>query len=510
MIKRVTIRFLFWLIATIGLTGFLRKLRDLCLLQATILKPGWVQGHILLGNRMAAKGCIDEALGCWRQAIALEPDLAQVRVQLVELLITRGRFDEAFSAWQDAHALRPDWPEIDSAIQNAFFFHGQMEIARRIFQDTMDVRRAFAVEHQLDQLGLRVLREFPTAIGHIALLDNYVKMGELGFRSPDQPVLLVHPTPSNPAYLSYWQDHLPCMINDPVAVDLLRPLAPYIEDRISAVLSARGTVEVDYDASVQAAIQVEWERQSRPHLLQLQEDHNQRGWEVLETLGVPRGAWFVALHVRETRTTSRANRDAEIASYRLAIEAIVERGGWVVRMGDPSMTSLPPMPQVLDYVHTEAWCDWMDVFLWARCRFFIGTPSGPAWVPPTFGVPCVATNWNAFFARRWYGQDLFIPKLFWSEKENRYLTFAECLCSTVRTAESPAYLASVGTKLVNNTPEELRDVVVEMLDRLDGTFQCSQEDRNLVARFEHLWTENGYRTNSPIGLAFLQKWAELI
>ena len=64
-----------------------------------------------------------------------------------------------------------------------------------------------------------------------------------------------------------------------------------------------------------------------------------RGWALLEKAGVPRGAWFVALHVRDIRwrgTTAglQAIRNADTASYLPAIDEIAQRGGFVIRMGD--------------------------------------------------------------------------------------------------------------------------------------------------------------------------------
>ena len=83
-------------------------------------------------------------------------------------------------------------------------------------------------------------------------------------------------------------------------------------------------------------------------------------------------------------------------------------------MGDPSMTPLPQMDNVLDYAHSQAKSDWMDVFLCGRCRFFIGLASGLSQVAARFGVPCVYVNWISNVLPAFSGRDLYIPKLFWS------------------------------------------------------------------------------------------------
>lgn len=450
--------------------------------------------------------------GC-KLAITLKPNWAEARVQLVAALIGLGRFDEAFAAWEQAFQFKPDWPEVHSRIQNIFYFCGQTWASRSIMQRVVDAKNEFARAHQLDKLGIRFLSEFPTAIGHIAILDSYVKMGILGRRSPARPILLVHPKLANPCYLDYWRRYLPDIITDPVAIELLSPLAKYIDDRIGVVMDSSGKQIVDdnYEGSAQrSSIQAQWEAEGRGPLLTLTDSDHERGWQCLQTLGVPTDAWFVGLHVRGGRMGSRGARDADIGTYRMAIESIVERGGWVIRMGDPSMTPLPPMPQVIDYAHSEVRSDWMDVFLWARCRFFIGIQSGPHAVPPTFGVPCVVTNWSSVGDRPWFSQDLYIFKLHWSESEARYLNFAEVISSPLAWAESSDYLASVGIKLVDNTPEEINDVVMEMLDRLEGKLRYSKEDEQLQAQFDRMWTSNAYKANGRIGRDFLRKWARLL
>jgi putative glycosyltransferase (TIGR04372 family) len=307
--------------------------------------------------------------------------------------------------------------------------------------------------------------------------------------------------------MEYWRRYLPDMITDPVAIELLSPLAKYLEDHLFAVMDASGKQICEFFIA-ERAIQAQWEEEGRSHLLTLSDSDHERGWRCLRGLGVPADAWFVGLHVREGRV--KGARNADINTYSLAMESIVARGGWVIRMGDPSMTPLPPMPQVIDYAHGQVRSDWMDVFLWAQCRFFIGTQSGPLMVPPTFGVPCVLTNSSSLGLRLWFNKDLCIFKLFWSKSEARYLNFAELVASALGWVESAKYLASQGIKLVDNTPKEINEVVIEMLDRLEGKLSYSREDEELQERFDSLYTSNASKANARIGQDFLRKWAHLL
>jgi putative glycosyltransferase (TIGR04372 family) len=159
-----------------------------------------------------------------------------------------------------------------------------------------------------------------------------------------------------------------------------------------------------------------WRAKGRGPLLEFPPDVAARGLAHLEKAGMPRGAWFVALHVRDIRwrgTTAglQAIRNADTASYGPAIEEITRRGGFVVRLRDPDAPLLPPLANVIDYGGSDIRADWMDIFLLARSRFVLGSASGPIFVPPLYGVPCVLTNWWPPGMRPWHASDIYIPKL---------------------------------------------------------------------------------------------------
>ena len=69
----------------------------------------------------------------------------------------------------------------------------------------------------------------------------------------------------------------------------------------------------------------------------------------------------------------------------------------------------------------------------------------------------------------------------------------------------------MGIKLIDNTSAEIRDVVVEMMDRLDGKPQYSKKDDELQERFDKLYINNACnKSNARIGRDFLRKWSHLL
>ena len=234
-------------------------------------------------------------------------------------------------------------------------------------------------------------------------------------------------------------------------------------------------------------------------------------------MGVPRDAWFVCLHVRGSSfhkagdSKHQAHRDADILSYQIAIREITGRGGWVFRMGDPTMPPLPEMERVIDYAHSPAKADWLDVFLCGRCRLFVGLASGLSQVAVSFGVPCVYVNWISNVLPAYSARDVFIPKLFRSGSDDRILTFAEMYAPAMLNLNCNNYLLlQHGLEVVDNEPTEIRDAVLEMLDQLDGTCEYSEEDRRLQERFNQVLEAFGHKGYCRMARAFLRERSGLL
>ncbi len=372
-------------------------------------------------------------------------------------------------------------------------------------------------EFQLSDLNVRVLPDiWVWRVSHTALLDYYIKMMFLGW-VPRKKIFLLAPKQkvANLAYLNCWRNHME-VISDEESIKAWTPLTKILGDTFdSAVVLQDGSSEWWSDTAARA--QLEWQKQRREPLLQISDEMSQGGRSVLKAMGLPDDAWFACLHVREAGFHLEGDmpamdfRNADIASFQSAIDAIVARGGWVIRVGDPTMKKLPPQRHVIDYAHSEEKSDWMDVFLCASCRFFIGSTSGIYFVAASFGVPCVLVNWISICQRPWSVSDLYIPKLIWSNQGSRLLTFEEQFEATLRwTLLDGRRLLAKNLSCIDNTPDEIMAVVIEMLERLDGIPSASRTDLQNLQRFDEISFCNGVLGRSPISPYFLKKHIDLL
>jgi putative glycosyltransferase (TIGR04372 family) len=173
---------------------------------------------------------------------------------------------------------------------------------------------------------------------------------------------------------------------------------------------------------------------------------------------------------------------------------IVDRGGWVIRIGDPAMKEIPKMRNVIDYVHLDIKSDWMDVFLCASCKFLLGSNSGLTVLANVFGVNgAVANIAGPVSAVLPYGPlDIGIPKLIRSKDKGRYLTFKEIFSSPIGDFPDDYLFSANNIEAVENSPDDIKGLMLEMLDRSEGRLKYSQEDELLQARFKSLMNPGHY------------------
>lgn len=361
-------------------------------------------------------------------------------------------------------------------------------------------------------LGYRRINVFVEHIGHLAVEpDCLLKEVRLGRIAPRRWLLLAPPgRVSNGHLLQYWKPHL-TVVTSPWLCTLLAIMSR----RLLMTHDVSGYVARYFGRQQVYPVNAEWG--ARPPVLALTVEDESWGLRTLEELGVPAGKWFVAVHVREGGYLPRneliqSHRNASIANAIPAMQEIVRRGGVCIRVGDRTMAPLPAMDGVSDYARHHLKSERMDVYLCARARFFLGCTSGLAFLASAFGVPVAHANMIPVETLGIRQGDLSMPKLLWSSRLGRHLTFAEILGSEVGGYFFSQQYAEAGIEVQENSADDIRGLVTEMLDRLDGSHEATAPARQLHDRYMALFKPEHYSFGacSRVSEAFLVRHSHLL
>ena len=247
-----------------------------------------------------------------------------------------------------------------------------------------------------------------------------------------------------------------------------------------------------------------------PPNFQFTSEEESRGEAGLREMGIPAKAKFVCLFVRDSAYLDsyfpkndwnyHSYRDCNIQNYVLAAEMLAERGYYVIRMGQKVLETINSAhPKVIDYATNGLRSDFMDIYLGAKCAFCISSSTGIDAIPMIFRRPVafvsyVPIEFFSTFSDRFLG----IFKHHLDAGSKRELSLSEISARGVGTQVSTSNFETNEVDLIENTPEEIRDVAIEMDERLAGTWQANSDDEALQQRFWEIYPTdaiNAYNGN---------------
>lgn len=382
-------------------------------------------------------------------------------------------------------------------------------VARMLARLLLDGRYS-AVTMKLSRwLNLQVVNvSVPQRIGHLALeCDSFLKDMQL-CRGRFPVAIMVEPGHggfANPVVARYLRRYIHIIPRSDRAIEL--------EARLRSegfVIDTAPYAVAMYETALCFDVYRRWG--ARKPLFSLSAGDREAVAAGLARMGLPEGAWFVCLHARGSGYSPsdehwHLHRNVDIADYADAIRLITERGGWCIRMGDPTMPPIEPHPRVIDYATSEFRSPRLDIGLTASCRFFLGCASGLYNVAAMFGRPSVLVNTTPLSgAYALNAHDLAIPQAV-ETCDGRTLPFAEIFASRIADFRCAEEFADAGLIPRNVTPAEVAKVAREMLDRLDGKADETPDDARRQALFRGFFRPGhyGYGGHSRIGRDFLRE-----
>jgi putative glycosyltransferase (TIGR04372 family) len=172
-------------------------------------------------------------------------------------------------------------------------------------------------------------------------------------------------------------------------------------------------------------------------------------------------------------------RNSDIDTYKEAAEYIASKNILVFRMGthvgQPFVSKKSEL--IVDYANSDWRSDKLDVFLAAKCLFFISSGTGLDAVAFATRKPVVTVNMaQPLVFIKCYKDQIFILKKFFFRKTNKFLNIEEYYKLGVTngfTVDNPRHFRTqdferLGIDVIDNTPTEIKDAAEEMYELLTG------------------------------------------
>lgn len=214
-----------------------------------------------------------------------------------------------------------------------------------------------------------------------------------------------------------------------------------------------------------------------------------RGWqdgELFVCLAVRDSAYLSSspLHARDNREfwSYHNYRDSDIDTYVESVQALIDKGYWVIRVGKIAHKRLSLRhPRVIDYPFVDDQDDLMDIWLGANCRFCISTGTGIDTIPTVYGRHGTVVNLLPLKTVFSAVNQLTVPKKLRWKDSGRLLTLTEhCNNGYYRTKD----YEQAGIAIEDLLPAEITAAVLESEQRVAGTWVETVEDRT---RQRHFW-----------------------
>jgi len=178
-------------------------------------------------------------------------------------------------------------------------------------------------------------------------------------------------------------------------------------------------------------------------------------------------------------------RNCRIESYLSGLDALTREGLRVLRMGSIVASKLETTnPMIFDYANSRFRTDFADVYLAANCKFCISDGLGFFALPAAFRRPNAFVNFapfHMFYSSR--ETDVGIAKVFADRETGRIIPLRELQGLNIAYLTRSELINSAGLKVVDNSAEEIRQLLVEMNQRMDGRWVGEPQDDMLQESF---------------------------
>ena len=218
--------------------------------------------------------------------------------------------------------------------------------------------------------------------------------------------------------------------------------------------------------------------------MKLTERDERRGRRLLRSLGIPEGAKWVCLFVRDSAYLSAKlpgidwsyhdYRDSDISECIPTAVELVRRGYYVIRVGEVVAKPFHVKHQmIIDYAMMKGPNDFGHYYLTAKCAFFLGTSSGLMTIAQAFNRPVAIINYAPLEYLLTFAHGFAI----WKHhlKDGKRMTIPEICASGLGTCTIGQFFAQRGITLKDNTSQEIYELAMEVADYVEGNWTATDQ-----------------------------------
>lgn len=234
-------------------------------------------------------------------------------------------------------------------------------------------------------------------------------------------------------------------------------------------------------------------------------------------LAVRDATYYKALHEQQGETAGPETapdtyiRNPNLETYSLAVDWLQERGYSVVYFGFPT-SPLPPslFGKVVDY-SGQFRSPRGDLLLGRYCTMLMSGGSGAWALASLFNKPVAFSNSYFPFVGGYSERDRSIFQMIYKTRQGNEMTFREMI-QTNGTYSYQSNCDRDGMRLQKNSPEEIGELALEVLDRRLGQFLSQPGDDELVRRFTAIQAEQQPLNGgvSMMATTFLRRYSHLL
>tara|TARA_Y100001970_G_scaffold53704_1_gene68085 strand:- start:24767 stop:26071 length:1305 start_codon:yes stop_codon:yes gene_type:complete len=236
-------------------------------------------------------------------------------------------------------------------------------------------------------------------------------------------------------------------------------------------------------------------------------DEIEKGQKFLNKFGLTKKSKFVCLIVRddaylkdrypEKNWSYHSYRNYNIENFYDAANALTERGYFVFRMGSKVEKQFNNKNKmIIDYANLPDRSDFLDIYLGAKCDFCISTSCGFDAIPFVFRRPIayITVPIQNFFTNS--NNFLIMTKHHFSKELNRRLKFSEILELGLINCQNSKDYQDKNIDLIENSSEEIKDFVIEMMDRYENKWIENDENLKIQEKFWKNYKDNLFKNKN--------------